>query len=218
MRQNEPPDTEFIFARLHYGVSRRARFGGTGWAHDYPVAEQHINQIIGEATGLNIERMSYRIVEMGSPEIFQYPFTYISEAGEMNLTEKEVVNLREYLNRGGFVMVDDFDGPYDLQVFRQNMLRVFPERDIVPLAMDHAIFNSFYTVDPLDFPSPYLQAGSNPAFYGYPDEHGNLSMIICHDNDIGDFWEYIDQPVFPLEPSTQSLRFGINFVVYALTH
>jgi hypothetical protein len=219
MRQNDPPDTEFVFARLHYGASRRARFGGSGWAHDYPIAEQHINQIMSEATGLNVERMSYRIVELGSPELFQYPFSYISEAGEMNLTEGEVVNLREYLNRGGFIMVDDFDGPYDLQVFRQNMLRVFPEREMILLNIQHPIFNSFYSLNPQDFPSPYNYGpGHSPAFYGYSGADGNLSMIICHDNDIGDFWEYIDQPRFPLEPSSESLRFGINFVIYAMTH
>src|SRR5688572_590431 len=88
--QNEPPRTEFVFARLQYG--RGSFFGGDGWSHDYPAAEQHFNQIMSEATGLHVERMSYRIVELGSPELFDYPFSYISEAGEMRLTEQEVVN------------------------------------------------------------------------------------------------------------------------------
>jgi hypothetical protein len=213
--QNEPPSTEFIFARLHYGTL--GFWGGDGWAHDYPAAEQHINQIMSEATGLDVERLSYRIVEMGGPEFFQYPFSYISEAGEMRLTEQEVVNLREYLNRGGFIMVDDFDGADQLENLRENLLRVFPEREMFPLTVQHPIFNTFYTLDPANLPSPY-DYGENPAFYGYPDGHGNISMIICHDNDIGDFWEWIDQPRFPLEPSSESLRFGINFVVYAMTH
>jgi hypothetical protein len=213
--QNEPPATEFVFARLHYGTF--SFWGGDGWAHDYPAAEQHINQIMGEATGLNVERMSYRIVEMGSPEIFQYPFSYISEAGEMRLTEQEVVNLREYLNRGGFIMVDDFDGADQLENLRRNLLRVFPEREMFPLTIQHSIFNTFYALDPTNLPSPY-NFGDNPMFYGYPDGRGNISMIICHDNDIGDFWEWIDQPRFPLEPSSESLRFGINFVVYAMSH
>jgi hypothetical protein len=99
------------------------------------------------------------------------------------------------------------------------MLRVFPEREMFRLTQEHPIFNSFYTLDPTNFPSPYdYGPGHNPAFYGFADSQGALSMIICHDNDIGDFWEYIDQPVFPLEPSSESLRFGINFVVYAMTH
>ena len=213
--QNEPPNTEFVFGRLHYGTG--GFFGGNGWSHDYPAAEQHFNQIMSEATGLNVERMSYRIIEMGSPELFDYPFSYISEAGEMRLTEQEVVNLREYLDRGGFIMVDDFDGAAQLENLRRNLLRVYPEREMFPLTIQHPIFNTFYSLDPTNLPSPY-NYGNNPMFYGYPDGHGNTSMIICHDNDIGDFWEWIDQPRFPLEPSSESLRFGINFVVYAMTH
>jgi hypothetical protein len=215
IRQNEPARTEFIFARWHYGSNYF--LGGDGWSHDYPVAEEHINQIMSEATGLNVERMSYRIVELGSPEIFQYPFSYISEAGEMRLTEQEVVNLREYINRGGFIMVDDFDGANQLENLRRNLLRVFPEREMFPLTIEHPIFNTFYSLDPTNLPAPY-NFGHNPMFYGYPDGRGNTAMIICHDNDIGDFWEWIDQPRFPLEPSSESLRFGINFVVYAMTH
>src|SRR5947207_2201789 len=105
--QNEPPPTEFIFARWHYGTGR---FGGGGWVHDYPTAEEHILQIMKETSGINVERFSYRIVELSSPEIFKYPFSYVSEPGEMDLTDPEVLNLRQYLNRGGFVMIDDFGG------------------------------------------------------------------------------------------------------------
>src|SRR5689334_857785 len=90
-RQNEPPPTEFVLARWHY----TAGWGGGGWSHDYPTAEEHILQIMKEASGINVDRLSYRIVELGSPEVFKYPFTYISEPGEMELSDQEVVNLRE---------------------------------------------------------------------------------------------------------------------------
>src|SRR5262245_44231314 len=79
---NDPPQTEFVFARWHYGTGR---FGGGGWAHDYPTAEEHILQIMKETTSINLERLSYRVVELSSPEIFQYPFSYVSEPGEMDL-------------------------------------------------------------------------------------------------------------------------------------
>src|SRR3990172_335869 len=87
---NTPPDTEFIFARWHYSAGR---FRGDGWAHDYPTAEEHILQIMKETSRIDVERASYRIVELSSPEIFQYPFSYVSEPGEMQLTDLEVVNL-----------------------------------------------------------------------------------------------------------------------------
>lgn len=216
--QEEPPQTEFIFARIRYSsFGMWSRWGYPGWFHDYPDAEQHINQIMSEATIINVERMSYKIVDMDSPELFKYPFSYISEPGTMQLTDREVENLREYLNRGGFVMVDDFDGMPSLDNLERNLKRVFPERDIFPLAIGHPIFSTFYDIPTLDVTPPYEVSGP-PLFYGYPDGKGNLAMIICYNNDVGDFWEWIDRPMYPLKPSTEALRLGINFIVYAMTH
>ncbi|MBI4465693.1 MAG: DUF4159 domain-containing protein, partial [Acidobacteria bacterium] len=137
-----PPDgTEFIFARAWYNTHRSARGYRTygafeGWAHDYPVAEEHILKVASEATSINVTRDSYVIVRLDSEEIFRYPFLYFSEVGEMNLDEREVSNLREYLNRGGFAMVDDFDNQRLLDWFAGQMRRVFPERSIVELTVD----------------------------------------------------------------------------------
>ena len=215
--QNEPPDTEFIFARWHYGTGR---FGGGGWAHDYPTAEEHILQIMKETSKIDVDKMSYRIVELGSPEIFRYPFSYVSEPGEMNLTEEEVVNLREYINRGGFVMVDDFGGQgggdREFQAFRSNLLRAFPERDMFVLTEDHELLQNFYNIDSLNTVHP--MTGVKSIFYGYPDGRGGLSMVICFNNDVGDFWEFIDYPRYPVKPSAEALKLGLNFVMYSMTH
>jgi Domain of unknown function (DUF4159) len=214
---NEPPPTEFIFARWHYGAGR---YGGGGWAHDYPTAEEHILQIMKEATGINVERISYKIVELGSPEIFKYPFSYVSEPGEMNLTDTEVLNLRQYLNRGGFVMIDDFGGQgneqREMEQFRSNLLRTFPDRDMFLLDQDHPLLRNFYDIDDLNTVHP--MTGVKSIFYGYPDGHGGLSMVICFNNDVGDFWEFIDYPRYPVKPSAEALKLGINFVMYAMTH
>src|SRR5205085_5050299 len=109
---HEPPPTELVVARWSYRAM--GKFGGTGWSHNYPSSDQHISQVISEATNINVTGMSYRIVELGSPEVFDYPFAVVSEPGEMALTEEEVLNLREYIDRGGFVVLDDFDGAHDL--------------------------------------------------------------------------------------------------------
>ena len=215
--QNDPPATEFIFARWHYGTGR---FGGGGWVHDYPTAEEHILQIMKEATGINVERVSYKIVELGSPEIFQYPFSYVSEPGEMNLTDEEVLNLRQYINRGGFVMIDDFGGQgneqLEMEMFRRNLLRTFPDRDMFLLDENHPLLRNFYDIDNLNTVHP--MTGVKSIFYGYPDGRGGLSMVICFNNDVGDFWEFIDYPRYPVKPSAEALKLGINFVMYAMTH
>ncbi len=220
--RHPPEGTEFIFARVHFngGGPGRGFFGFRyleGWAHDYPDAEEHILQVANEATGINLNKMSYVIVPLDSEELFRYPFLYFSEVGEMNLTDDEVENLREYLNRGGFAMVDDFDGQGSLEWFAAQMRRVFPDRSFIELTLDHPIFHTFYEIPTLEVTPPY-QVSAPPKFYGYLDDRGRLSMIINHNNDIGDFWEWIDQPVYPLEPSTEALRFGINYFIYSLTH
>ncbi|MBI4460954.1 MAG: DUF4159 domain-containing protein [Acidobacteria bacterium] len=216
----QPPDnTEFIFARVQLGSGRYgfAFRGLPGWAHDYPVGEEHILQVAKEATAINLNNESYVIVRLDSDEIFKYPFLYFSEVGEMNLTPKEVANLREHLNRGGFAMVDDFDGQAQLDWFLSQMKMVFPNRDFVEMTLDHPIFHTFYEIKTLEIEPPY-QVSAPPKFYGYFDEKGRLLMIINHNNDLGDFWEWIDQPMYPLQPSTEALRFGINYFVYTLTH
>ncbi len=114
-------------------------------------------------------------------------------------------------------MVDDFDSQYSLDWFASQMKMVFPGRDFVRLTLDHPIFHTFYEIPTLNVQAPYQYSG-DPTFYGYFDDNGRLCMIINHNNDIGDFWEWIDQPVYPLEPSTVALRFGINYFIYSLTH
>src|SRR5437867_5844842 len=140
--ENDPPPTEFIMARWEFRA--RGKFGGTGWSHNYPTSELHLNQLLSEATIINIQPASYRIVQLESPEIFKYPFAYVSEPGEMWLTDQEVMNLREYVDRGGFVLIDDFDGAYDLGVLKRELKRAFPERDLVRITTEHPIFHVFY--------------------------------------------------------------------------
>jgi hypothetical protein len=213
---NDPPQTEFVLARWHY----TAGWGGGGWSHDYPTAEEHILQIMKEVTGINVERLSYRVVELSSPEIFEYPFAYVSEPGEMLLTEQEVANLREYISRGGFVMIDDFggqgQGPVEFNTFRDNLIRAFPDRDMFVLDDDHPLLNTFYQIDSIQTVHP--MSGVKSVFYGYPGEKGALSMIVCYANDVGDYWEFIDVPYYAVKPSAEALKLGINFVMYAMTH
>jgi hypothetical protein len=209
-QQNEPPPTEFIFSRWRYS-------SGGGWDHDYPAAEQHINQIMNEASGIHVERMSYIVVPIESEEIFKYPFGYISEPGQMWLTDEEVRNFREFVDRGGFVMIDDFDGPRHFAVMRQNIQRVFPDREMFLLTGQHPILHTYYDIDSLYVESPY-QVGGPAAFYGINNDQGELQVIICYNNDIGDFWEWIDQPRYPLRPAAEALRLGVNFILYAMTH
>jgi len=193
------------------------KFRGTGWSHNYPNSDSHFVQVLSEATNMNVTRMSYRIVDLGSPEVFDYPFAVVSEPGELALTDEEVVNLREYIDRGGFIVFDDFEGDYDLSVLKRDLHRAFPERDLQPLTLDHEIFHMFFDIDALNVTAPYL-VGGDPIFYGLNNSRGKLGLIACYNNDLENFWDYIDQGAYPLKPSIEGFRLGINFVIYGLTH
>jgi hypothetical protein len=157
------------------------------------------------------------IVDIDSPDLFKYPFTYMSEPGFLELNPKDVENFREYLDRGGFVLVDDFRGPRHLQNLIYQMKKVYPNREIIQLDVTHPVFTSFYTIETLDMIPPY--PGSGPVqFLGLLDDEGRLQMVINYNNDLSEFWEKLDRAEIPLELAANSLRLGVNYLVYALTH
>jgi hypothetical protein len=214
IRQNDPPATELIIARWRF--STNGAIGHMGWSHNYPNAEIHLNQMISETTLMHVEPESYRIVDLESPEVFNYPFAYVSEPGEMDLSESELVNLREYIDRGGFIVVDDFDGPWQWDQFRRQMYRAFPDRSLVRLSVNEEIFHTFYDIADLGIWEPYVP-GADPIFYGFHNSKGDIAMVVCFNNDFANFWDWIDNGRYPLKPSSEAFRMGINFIVYATT-
>lgn len=211
---NDPPPTELIASRWHFGTN--GRIGHTGWSHNYPESEINLNEFIGRTTRINVAPDSFRLLELSSSEIFEYPFAFISEPGEMEMTEAEVVNLREYIARGGFILIDDFDGDH-MDNLREEMHRAFPDRHFEALTVDNPIFDIIFTVDDLESMAPYV-AGGEVTYYGLVDDLGQIAIVACHNNDLANFWEWYGNPGYPLEPATDSFRIGANLVVHAFTH
>lgn len=217
---NPLESSEFIFARVQFNsfASRGYGRGRTpGWAHDYPRAEINFLKIVSEVTGIHTTPESYTIVQLVDPEIMRFPFLYFSEPGTWDLTDQEAENLREYFNRGGFAVFDDFDGRRDWQVFESCMRRVFPERKIEEVDLEDPIFHCFYDIETLDMIPPGSVRG-NPQFLAMRDHKGRIQAIVNFNNDIGDFWEWSDQGFVPIDLSNEAYKLGINYVVYALTH
>jgi len=222
------PDPEFVFARL--ACSNRDSWmywpnywpDNPPWHHDYPSSDEFLIGLVHELTGVRVTPNSYKIVELSSNDVFKYPFLYLSEPGFLTLNEKEIKNLGEYIRRGGFIMADDFrtaaylHGPEELEVLRYYLKRALPERELVQLNLTHPIFHSFFDIHTLKMNPPY--GDFVPQFWGMSDEHGNLQVIANYNNDIGDFWKYLDHGDKPLKDSSQAIRLGINYIVYAMTH
>ncbi|MET0292357.1 MAG: DUF4159 domain-containing protein [Steroidobacteraceae bacterium] len=213
--QNDPPRTEFVAARWHFGTN--GYIGHLGWSHNYPQSDRNLNGFLKRALRLDVEENSYRIVELGSDEVFDHPFAYVSEPGEMELTETEARNLREYVGRGGFVLMDDFDGPVQWETMRSEVKRVFPDSEFVALEVDHPVFRSYAPLDGFGDMAEHMPGG-RITYYGLFDEQGNLAILAGLNNDLANFWEWYGDGAYPLKPATDAFRLGTNAVLYALTH
>ncbi len=213
--EHEPPATELVVARWHFGTN--GDIGHMGWSHNYPSSDRNFNEFIRSATGVDVEIESYRIVELGSPEVFNYPFAYVSEPGEMALTDIELANLREFVNRGGFVLIDDFDGSWQLENMRSELLRAFPSQPLVALTPEHGVFNVHFSLNDLDRMSPYVPGG-HITYFAMSDSGGALAIAAGHNNDLANFWDWYDEARYPLEPAADAFRLGINFVIWSMTH
>jgi hypothetical protein len=189
------------------------------WHHDYPFGDETFPTFLKEVTGIHTKSDSFQIVDIDSPDLFTFPFAYLCEPGYLNLNEKDTENFREYLDRGGFVFVDDFRGPRHLDNLVREMKKVYPDRDIVRLDISEPIFNSFYKIDSLEMAPPYVNLNSGlPSFWGMKDETGRVILMANADNDFGEYWEDIDLGAEALHPAVQSFQFGVNYLIYAMTH
>lgn len=215
-RELRPDEAEFVFARVQFSSS--GRWGRTpGWAHDYPRAERNFLKILAEVTNIPTTPRSFVVVELNDPAIVNYPLVYFSEPGTWRITAEEAENFREYLDRGGFAIFDDFDGRRDWAVFSSCMQQVFPERQLELLTVADPIFHCFYDIETLDMIPPFSYR-EDPLFYGLRDDTGRLQVIVNFNNDIGDFWEWSDEAFFPVPLSNEAYKLGVNYVVYALSH
>jgi hypothetical protein len=175
---------------------------------------------MSEVSLIDTERLSYKIVDLAGPEIFRYPFAYVSHPGEVVPSDEEIANLREYVERGGFLMLDDFggqqQGPWEMEGFQDILRRAFPGREMYLLDDGHELLRLSYQIDNLQMEHPMSRAKS--FFYGFNDNAGRLAMVICYANDVGDYWEFIDEPLYRVQPSAEALKLGVNIALYALTH
>jgi hypothetical protein len=227
---------EFRLARLAYNDSAALGgfgFGGRGgsWTTDAPEAEYHLSQGIRRLTRINTidpERDDVVLpIAPGDPEIFDYPFIYGVEVGRWYLDEKEAANMREYLLRGGFLMVDDFHGSAQWEGFMDSMRRIFPDREVVEIPDDHEVFHVLYDLDhKVQIPGVYAlmsgrtyeQDGVDPHWRGVFDDNGRLMVAINFNMDLGDAWEHADTPEYPQPLTALAYRFAISYAIYAMSH
>jgi len=216
------PPHEFTFARLTYSGG----FEWPRWRADWPDAEYHFSKGLQRLSRVdaNSEGM---LVNLRSDELFDYPWLYAVEVGHMNLSPAEQDRLREYLLRGGFLMVDDFHGSYEWSHFASLMKLVFPNRKMVKLTQSAETFQLVYAIDSL-IQIPGIRAvmsgrtwekgGTKPQWLGILDDKGRIMVAVNFNQDLGDAWEHADDAQYPERFTGLAYRMGVNYVIYSMTH
>lgn len=219
---------EFSFVRLRYdgfggGYRRRGM-----WATDWPKADhQFIQGLRGWARSLLDIGNEPLVIPPLAPKLFEYPFVYAVEPGFMNLSDEDAARMREYLDRGGLWMLDDFWGEYEWENVQLQLRKVYPDRQIQELSLDHPIFHCYFDItEVVQVPNVgYVEThetsekgGTVPHFNGILDDEGRVKVFIARNMDNGDAWEWIDEPQYPLKFGLAAYRLGMNVIVYAMTH
>lgn len=228
-RLNGPPTAEFHFARLVYenaAGSRRAMRGwGNAWSTDYADAEYHLMQGMNRLVRVDGQLVDFsgnggRLIALDDDRLFDYPWLYAVEVGQWYLDDAQASLLREYLDRGGFLMVDDFWGESEWAIFEHSMMRVFPDRSIIDLPEQHQIMDIHFDIkERTQIPGRNgPRPGTTPKWRAILDEDGRVVVAINFNMDMGDAWEHADDPSYPAEMTGLAYRFAMNYVMYSMTH
>jgi hypothetical protein len=236
--------SEYYWSRLRY-TSGGGGYGGYGygygrgnWSTDYPKADRTFLTALRRLTRIQARPVE-QVVDLDSEEcnyppgvpapgcIFNYPWIYAVQVQAWTFTEPEAKRLREYLLKGGFLMVDDFHGASDWERFMSGMLMVFPDRQIEDLSDKDEIFHVLYDLsERFQVPGEqYVSTGRTYEKDGYVaewrairDDRGRVMVAICHNMHLGDAWEWADDPRYPERFASLAFRTGINYVMYGMTH
>jgi len=228
---------EFAWSRLQYtplggsfGGFRGYRGGGFGgsWSRDYPKADITFLAALRRLT--RIDARSYQqVVDLESDAIFNFPFVYAVQVQSWTFSDQQAARLRDYLLRGGFLMVDDFHGTADWESFLRGMRMVLPA-DAYPisdLADGDEIFHVLYDIGQrfqvpgeqyVNTGRTYEKDGYVPKWRAIRDDKGRIIVAICHNMHLGDAWEWADDAEYPEPFASMAFRVGIDYVMYSMTH
>jgi hypothetical protein len=214
-------DGRFTYARIKFTQTccvYNGQYRDVKWGHDYPRSDFHFPKLLGELTTMRVRDDSTAIVTLDDPELFKYPWAYFSEPGYWMPSDREVLGMRNYLLKGGFLVIDDFVGNHWFN-FEEQLRRVFPELRPIALTRDHPIFDSFYRIESLDFQHPNYP-GLTGKFYGLFEDNDparRMMAVINYDYDVSEYWEYSDEGLFPVDLTNTAYKLGINYMIYSLS-
>lgn len=215
--RNAPYDGRVALMRVQYRAY-------PGWAYDYPAMEHNLARVLHDITTIRPNLEAADVLDLDDPDLFRHPLAYLSEPGYWFPTPSEAEGLRQYLTKGGFLIVDDFHFANEWAVFEAAMRRVLPEARIERLDASHPIYNTFFAIQSLDVPYPGTSgAGALMGeFYGIHEDNDprrRLMVVVNYNMDLGDYLEWSADPGnrYSLVPTNEAYKFLINYVLYGLT-
>ena len=231
---NPDQKDEFTFARLRYstrygydgGGFGGFGFRGGGWSEDYPKGDRQFVQALTRLTRIDA-RPEQEVVDPDSDDLFNWPWIYAVNVQTWDFTPDEAKRMREYLLKGGFLMVDNFHGVADWESFMIGMRKVFPDRPVEDLGVKVEIFHVLYDLDQryqvpgfqyMRTGRTYEKDGFIPEWKAIRDDDGRVMVAICHNMHLGDAWEHADDPAYPEHLASFAYRMGINYIIYPMTH
>jgi hypothetical protein len=236
---------EWTRARLRYpdiaGYPFRQLFMQDGrefpgyWTMDFPRSDRHLLQGIARLTRIETRSVEQVVSLDGTDDVYNWPAMYAVEVGHWVLPDEQAKQLREYLLRGGFLMVDDFHTDKEWIGFIDSMNRVFPDRQIVDIPVTDPIFHTVYDLnDRFQVPGAQyfesgltyeagnmggnINSGKEPHWRGIYDDKGRVMVAICHNMDLGDAWEHSDEARYEEKWAGLAYKLAVNYFVYDLTH
>src|SRR5580658_2684605 len=211
------------------------------WTMDYPRSDRHLLAGVRRLTRIDTRSVEQVVDLDGTGDVYNWPIMYAVEVGHWLLPQEQANQLREYLLRGGFLMVDDFHGselwpdyatrePLDeWDTFVRSVKRVFPDREIEDIPNDDPIFHTIYDLqDRFQVPGAQIfetgityekgPTGKVPHWRCIRDDKGRIMVAICHNMDLGDAWEWSDDARYAEKWASLAYRIAMNYFVYDLTH
>jgi len=242
VRMSTPEDVDgsFQFCRIVFNGDFRGDNQGGSWNVDWPRADINLSIRLSELTKTTVGKQSdgepnHLLMRLTDPVLYQCPFIMMTEVGSASFNEAEGAQLRDYLLKGGFLWADDFWGGYAWEWWEAQIRRVLPDKDKYPfveLSPDHALFHSQFQVRrtpqiaSINF---WAMNGRSTSERGFDsaevhtrailDSKGNIMVLATHNTDLGDSFEREgDDPEYFRTMSVPGYSFGINVLVYAMTH
>jgi len=236
---------EFVVGRLMYpsgggGFGRRGRFGGggyggggwrqggTNWSVDYPKGDRIFAGILRRLTRIDVRSVEQPVNPEDDDDIYYWPYLIVGMPGSWNLTDEHAEKIRDYLLRGGFLVVDSFFGTEEWFGFEQGLRKIFPDRPVVELDDDNPIFHTVYDLTERyqvgNWRSmnrdgrPYRADGSEAHWRAILDDNDRVMIMMSFNSDLGDSMQNADNPLYPEQYSALGMRLGVNYVVYTMTH